>query len=123
VAPSENATLSDDGRYLFFETSEALVAGDINGVSDVYRRELATGALVQVSVGDDEGQIGSGGAEYSISADGEAVVFIAQDDGNVALKGEPAKRATGKAPVTPAVFLRNLVNNTTQRMGTAGTPS
>lgn len=122
ASASRNANLSDDGRYLFFETAEALLPGDTNGAVDIYRRELGTGALLRVSVGDNEAQIGSGGSEYSISADGESVVFIAQDDGSVALKGEPA-RAGGKAPVTPAVFLRNLIVSSTQRMGAPGTPS
>jgi hypothetical protein len=48
----ENHALSDDGRYVFFSTDEALVARDINGVSDAYEFDKLTGEPHLLSSGE-----------------------------------------------------------------------
>jgi Tol biopolymer transport system component len=80
--PSYSASISDDGRYVAF-SSEAtnLVAGDTNGVADVFRRDrtLDTTEIVSLALG---GGLSSGAASYpSISADGNTIAFVssAQD--------------------------------------------
>lgn len=45
-------TVSGNGRYVFFDTNEALLGADGNLRNDVYRRDLQTGALTLVSSGD-----------------------------------------------------------------------
>ena len=72
LAPSITA----NGRYIAFGSSASnLVAGDANGASDVFLRDLRTGEVSLVSIGDDgqQGNGESGGA--SISADGRFVAF------------------------------------------------
>ena len=118
--PSQNGVLSDDGRYVFFETIEALDVTDNNGTSDVYRRDLVSGAVVRVTVADNEAQIGSGGGDYAVSADGERVVFIALDNGSIGTKGG---HPDTKLALTPTAFVRSLITGTTQRMGPAAVPS
>jgi len=44
--------LSADGRFVFFDTSDALVPQDTNGVSDVYEYDSLTGGLRLVSTGE-----------------------------------------------------------------------
>jgi hypothetical protein len=44
-------SLSDDGRYLFFGTKEALVPQDSNNLEDVYRYDAAGGAVALISPG------------------------------------------------------------------------
>ena len=52
---SFHPSISADGRYVAFESAASnLVAGDTNGSWDVFRRDLATGDIVRVSVADDE---------------------------------------------------------------------
>src|SRR5262245_48751845 len=44
-------SVSDDGRYVAFEsTASDLVAGDTNGVADIFVHDRVTGATVRVSV-------------------------------------------------------------------------
>ncbi len=47
----DSATISDDGRYVFFASgSDALVSGDTNGRKDVFRRDTLLGSTILVSV-------------------------------------------------------------------------
>jgi hypothetical protein len=48
-----NHPLSDDGRYVFFTTAEALVPRDINGVNDAYEFDSSTGKPHLLSSGED----------------------------------------------------------------------
>ena len=60
-----------DGRHVAFESKAAnLVAGDINGASDVFVKDLATGAIERVSVGSDGAEAAGGSIRPSLSADG-----------------------------------------------------
>lgn len=70
--------MSGDGRSLAFTSFATNWVPDTNGVSasDVFRKDLATGALEKVSVADD----GSGGDAYAevygLSTDGQRVSFM-----------------------------------------------
>ena len=75
---SSNARISADGRFVVFTSlATNLVAGDTNGVADVFERDLATGQTTRVSAsaGGDQGNDASGGAPSGISADGGAISF------------------------------------------------
>jgi hypothetical protein len=48
-----NHALSDDGRYVFFSTAEALVPADSNGKSDAYEYDTETGKVSLLSSGTD----------------------------------------------------------------------
>jgi hypothetical protein len=70
-------SLSDTGRYIVF-TSDAseIVAGDTNGVADVFLRDRQTGTTTLISKGATIANGASGNA--SISADGRYVVFTSE---------------------------------------------
>jgi hypothetical protein len=53
AAPTSHASraLSDDGRYVFFSTREALVHEDVNGKSDAYEYDTTTGEDHLISTG------------------------------------------------------------------------
>jgi Tol biopolymer transport system component len=68
-------SVSDNGRYVVFESNASnLVPGDTNGTSDIFLRDLRTGALSLVSAdrNGEEGDSNSGGADVT---DAGAVVF------------------------------------------------
>jgi Tol biopolymer transport system component len=73
---SENPSISGDGRFVAF-TSKAsnLVAGDTNGVVDVFVRDLEKNTTARVSVNDDGIQADMDSASPSISANGRYVAF------------------------------------------------
>jgi Tol biopolymer transport system component len=67
---------SRDGRFLAFDSNAGnLVGGDSNGVADVFVKELATGALVRVSVASNGTQGDRDSAGPSLSGDGRFVAF------------------------------------------------
>jgi Tol biopolymer transport system component len=82
---SRNPSISADGRYVAFQSDASnLVAGDINGESDVFVRDRQTRTTTRIS-------LASGGAEGngdswnpSISADGRYVAFYSSASNLVA---------------------------------------
>ena len=74
---SESPTISDDGRYVAFESSSTnLVIGDTNGFLDVFVRDLVAGTTERVSVGTGGAQTNYHSDEAAISADGSVVAFV-----------------------------------------------
>ena len=69
-------TTSADGRFVAFESSAGnLVAGDTNGIADIFVHDRQTGETTRVSV-DSAGNQADGGSYFaSISADGRYVAF------------------------------------------------
>lgn len=74
---SEYPTISADGRYVAFQSNATnLVAGDTNGISDIFVHDRQTGETKRVSV-DSNGNQGNDYSRYpTISADGRYVAFI-----------------------------------------------
>lgn len=78
---SVSSSASVEGRFVAFVSSASnLVAGDSNGVSDVFIKDMANGAITRVSTGPQGEQSNSvSGSIYgtSMSADGRLVAFFA----------------------------------------------
>jgi TolB protein len=74
--PSFDPAISADGTWTAF-TSEAtnLVAGDANGVADVFVHDFVTGVTARVSVDSFGGEANGASGRPAISADGRWVVF------------------------------------------------
>ena len=80
---SFSSSISADGQYIAFASfADNLVAGDSNGITDVFVRDRTAGTTTRASVRSDGGQaIGPGGASFGsespvISADGRHVAFM-----------------------------------------------
>jgi Tol biopolymer transport system component len=107
-----SATISADGRYLaFFSTASNLVAGDTNGVGDVFLRDLRAGTTIRVSVSDTEAQAGYGGFNPAISGDGRYVGFVSDTPDLV-------RRDTNGVG---DMFVRDVVTGTTSRINVSST--
>ena len=72
---TERDCLSSDGRFLVFDTFDALVPEDINALTDVYVYDRQTDALSLVTVTPGGAGTRLGGFSGSISPDGSLVVF------------------------------------------------
>jgi Tol biopolymer transport system component len=74
--PSDQAVISDDGRYVaFLSTASNLVPGDTNGQRDVFRHDLQTGETVRVNVSNSRAEANGWSYHVTISADGRYVGF------------------------------------------------
>jgi RHS repeat-associated protein len=87
---SFDANISADGRYVVFSSHASnLVAGDTNGVADIFSRDLLTGTTTLVS--HVPGNPTVGGNDHSldprISADGRFVAFVSHADNLVSNDG------------------------------------
>jgi Tol biopolymer transport system component len=107
---SDAPSLSADGRYVaFVSVASNLVAGDVNGKSDVFVRNLVTGETVLASVATDGTQADAPaqsvqGAPH-LSADGRYVSFVSK--ATTLVPGD----TNGKGDV----FVRDLKDNVTIR--------
>jgi hypothetical protein len=72
LTPHLSRALSDDGRYAFFNSPEALVPEDTNGKYDAYEYDSLTGATALLSTGKDP----SDSYFLDASANGHDVYFV-----------------------------------------------
>jgi Tol biopolymer transport system component len=104
--PSAWPALSSTGRYVAFEsTATDLVAGDQNGLSDVFVRDLDANTTTRVSVSATGGDPDGESHRPSISADGRYVAF----------SSNASNLVTGDANGADDIFVRDLLTGTTRR--------
>ncbi|MGE9746333.1 hypothetical protein [Bdellovibrio bacteriovorus] len=73
---SYSPSMSKDGRYIAFDSAASnLVAGDTNGVSDVFVHDQQTGETKRVSVSSAGAQASGHSFRPSISADGRYIAY------------------------------------------------
>jgi Tol biopolymer transport system component len=82
---SGESAISADGRFVAFTSwASNLVAGDTNGIEDIFVRDLAAGTTERVTV-DSSGLQANGVSRFpSISSDGGCVAFVSGADNLVA---------------------------------------
>jgi Tol biopolymer transport system component len=100
-------SVSADGRYVAFRSSSTnLVAGDTNGVSDVFLHDRTTGTTTRVSVATGGGQTTPFSDHPNISANG---LFVAFDTDDATLVAGDTNGFTDS-------FVRDVTNSTTTRV-------
>ena len=73
---SLNPVFTPDGSSVaFFSTATNLVTGDVNGQSDIFEKNLATGAVTLLSTNSSGGQGNDGSQRFSFSPDGTKLAF------------------------------------------------
>ena len=104
--------MSANGRYIAFVSSASnLVAGDTNGVSDIFVRDMKIGVTRRVSVSSDGVQANDGHSDGpGISADGRFVVF----------DSAATNLVPGDTNGVTDVFVRDLIAGTTRRVSVGG---
>ncbi|UBF25722.1 DUF4347 domain-containing protein [Kovacikia minuta CCNUW1] len=104
---SSNASISDDGRYVAFQSfANNLSPGDINFNQDIFVRDLMNNTTVLASPNSSGTNGGSStSANPLISGDGQSVVFVSSATDLTALADTNG---------TQDIFWRNLQTNTTQ---------
>ena len=98
--------ISGDGRLIVFQSyATNLVAGDTNGVTDIFVRDLAAGTTVRVSVDSLGAQANDESEQPAISDDGRFVAFVSAASNLV----------PGDTNSARDVFIRDLVLGVTLR--------
>ncbi len=104
---SDDPALSADGRFVAFRSAASnLVAGDTNGVMDVFVRDRETGAVTRVSVASTGAQGDGISVNPSLSADGRFVAFESNASTLVAADTNAVRD----------VFLHDRLTGTTERI-------
>ncbi|MHB1458302.1 MAG: TolB family protein, partial [Armatimonadota bacterium] len=105
-------SISADGRYVVFDSDASdLVPSDNNGKSDIFIRDLVDGTTELVSLSNTGGQGDDRSADPCLSDDGKIVVFRSYATNLVA----------GDTNGIMDVFVRDLVNGTTERVNVSST--
>lgn len=100
------SAFSADGRYVAFASGASnLVAGDTNGMFDVFVRDTVAGTTTRVSVDGASNEIVGESARPSISADGRFVAFQYSTDLVPGHQNDPT-----------VVFVRDIVAGTTTKV-------
>lgn len=101
--PAGNA-VSADGRYVLFNTRQALELGDTNGGIDGFRFDRTAGASLRVTAGAGGALLDVGATAQALSADGDAVLmeYTGDDIGGLA---DGYRRSYARTVSTGAVSL------------------
>jgi Tol biopolymer transport system component len=106
------ATMSNDGRYIAFSSDASnLVAGDTNGVTDVFVRDRARATTHRVSLTSDGRQANGLSFDPNISGNGRYIAFIS----------EAANLVPGDTNGLVDVFVRDLLKGKTTRISVSST--
>lgn len=98
-------SISGDGRFVAFSTDASnILEGDVNGVSDVFVRDRATGITIRASVPNLGGEADGASDSPAISANGRFVAFISS----------AANLVAGDTNRDSRVFVRDLVAGRTE---------
>jgi RHS repeat-associated protein len=109
---SRNPSVSDDGRYVAFEsTASNLVAGDTNGLSDIFVRDLRLGTTTRVSVASNGSQGNNFSSDPWISPEGRFIAFESRATNLVATDTNDFID----------IFLHDQLNHSTQRVSLTST--
>src|SRR3954453_12589166 len=75
LGDSNEAQFRPDGRFVVFESdANNLVAGDTNKATDVFLKDLSTGAIIRLSTTAGGAQANGGNSTAHFSSDGRFVV-------------------------------------------------
>ena len=98
------SALSTNGQYALFESSASdLVAGDTNGLTDVFVRDLAAGTTLLVTISTNGGSANGASRSAVMTPDGGYVAFVS----------EASNLAPGDTNGIADVFVRDLAARTT----------
>jgi Tol biopolymer transport system component len=106
-AASDNASISADGRFVAFQSSASnLVAGDTNGVFDVFVRDRLNGTTERVSVA-------TSGAQGDLASDLPA---ISPDGRYIAFESQATNLVAGDTNGVYDIFVHDRITGSTERV-------
>jgi Tol biopolymer transport system component len=117
---STAAAISGDGRFVaFWSAADNLVAGDTNGTTDVFVRDLQTGTTERVSL-DSRGRQSVGGDAFGSPDSSFGRPAISGDGRFVAFASTATNLAKGDRNRAADIFVRDRLTGTTERVNITG---
>lgn len=111
-AGSGYPSISADGRYVAFHSrADNLVAGDTNGVTDIFVHDRVTATTIRASVASNGDQAGGASQRPRLSDDGRFVVF----------ESRAANLVIDDTNGIPDLFVHDQLTGQTQRVGVDAT--
>ncbi len=105
-------SISADGRFVAFQSAASnLVPGDLNAVSDIFVKDLLTGAIVRASTSADGFEGNNASDAPQISPDGSYLVF----------RSAASNLVLGDNGATADIFVKDLVTGAIARVSEAVT--
>ena len=115
---SSVAAITDDGRYVFFNsTATNLVGGDTNAALDVFMRDTLTGVTTRVSTASDGSQANGASQNVDVSASGSHIGFQSTATNLVAGDGNGFSDAFIKNMATGEVTRISVADDESQANG------
>lgn len=85
---STEPTISADGRYVVFESGASdLVPDDLNGMKDIFLKDVQMGQIVRLSVNSNGGESDADSSHATISRNGRYIVF--ESEASNLVSGDP----------------------------------
>ncbi len=109
-ASSQPSISANGNRIAFLSSATNLVAGDTNGVADVFVHDVQLGTTIRVSVNSAGGQANGASSAPRISKDGRFVVFESRASNLVA----------GDTNARWDIFIHDTVSGQTRRLSESG---
>ncbi|MBI5929659.1 MAG: PD40 domain-containing protein [Chloroflexi bacterium] len=107
--PSFNPVISGDGRYVAYESSATnIVAGDTNGFTDIFMRDIVGNTTTLISVNSSGTIADEESREPAITSDGRIIAFSSF-----------ASNLVANDTNDPDIFIRDLSTNTTSLVSVA----
>ncbi|CAA6603808.1 hypothetical protein MTBLM1_140018 [Rhodospirillaceae bacterium LM-1] len=104
---SSSPAISANGRYIVFESQASdLMAGDTNGASDIFVKDMTTGEITRVSVDSSGNEANGGSSSPAISSDGRYVVFASTATNLV----------SGDTNASSDIFIHDMTTGATTRV-------
>lgn len=118
---SFSAQFSADGTRVVFQSNATnLVTGDTNGVSDIFVKNLSTGAITRVSTDASGGQA-TGPVGGPVGAGGSFVPFFSPDGTKIVFESTASNLVAGDTNGGADIFLKDLVTGAVTRLSTSST--
>lgn len=112
---SGHPSISDDGRFVVFESSATnLVNGDTNGIDDIYLHDNLTNTISRLSVNSSNAQANGRNYDPVISGDGQFVAFYSAATNLVPGDGNDERDIFVKNLTTGAVEIVSISTSGTQ---------
>lgn len=123
-ADSDAPSISGDGRYVAFASQASnLVAGDTNGVADIFVHDRIAGATQRVSMTAGGGQANDHSDAPAISADGRVVAFTSRASNLVAADSNATTDVFAHDRASGATSRVSISSGGGQADGPSGDPS